>query len=85
MALQVEKRDGRLEDFDRSKIVASVVHAGGSPAEAEGVATQIEAWLQARTTQGPVKSSDLKIRVLDLLRPVNEEAAQSYETYKKET
>lgn len=85
MEIKVEKKDGRVEDYDRSKIVAGVVHAGGSPAEAEGIATQIEAWLQTKTSPEPVKSNDIRARVIDLLRPVNEEAAQSYETYKKET
>ena len=83
MPIKVEKKDGRLEDFDRNKVSGSVVKSGASPEKAESIATQIETWAQSAAMDGVIKSSDIKTKVLELLRSVNPEAAASFETYKK--
>ena len=83
MPIKVEKKDGRLEDFDRHKISGGVVKSGASPEEAESIVTQIETWAQGVAMGGVVQSSDIRTKVLELLRSVNPEAAASFETYKK--
>jgi len=80
---KVQKKDGSLEDFDRGKIVNGVIKAGGSSADAEQVATQIEAWLPTAAVNGIVKSTDIRTKGLEALRTVNPTVAASFESYRK--
>jgi transcriptional regulator NrdR family protein len=43
---KVQKKDGVLEDFDRTKIVNGLIKAGATEEEAEKVASEIDAWLR---------------------------------------
>lgn len=81
--LQVEKKDGSLEPFDRAKTKASMVNAGASDSQAESLTTQIEGWAKQTAKEGVVKSSQIREKVLEVLRPVNPEAADAFEKYKK--
>ena len=83
MPIKVEKKDGRLEDFDRNKINGGVVKSGVSSEEAENIATQVETWVQSAALDGVVQSSDIKTKVLELLQSIDPEAAVNFETYKK--
>lgn len=80
---KVQKKDGSLEDFDKSKIVNGVIKAGGSNVDAEQVATQIEAWLPTVAIGGIVKSVDIRTKGLEALRTVNPTVAASFESYQK--
>ena len=81
--LKVRKRDGRIEDFMRDKVAASVRKAGASPEVAESIGIQVESWAGDAATEGVIKSSEIRTKVLELLRPLNPKAATAYETYKK--
>lgn len=81
MPIRVEKKDSRLEDFDRNKVSSGIVKSGASAAEAESIANQIETWAQSATVGGVVKSSVIKTKVLELLRSVNPAAATTFEAY----
>jgi len=83
MPIKVEKKDGRLEDFDRNKVSGGIVKSGALPTEAETITNQIETWVQSAVVNGVVKSSAIRIKVLELVRSVNPEAAASFEAYKK--
>ena len=83
MPIKVEKKDGRLEDFDRNKISGGIVKSGASPEEAESVATQVETWARSAAVDGVVQSSDIRTKVLGLLQSVNPEVAVAFEAYKK--
>lgn len=83
MPLKVEKRDGTQEDFDRNKVTAGVVAAGGAPDVAENVASQVESWAQTTAVSGVVKSIDIRAKVLELLRVSNPEVASAFEAYQK--
>ena len=76
------KKDGTLEDFDRNKIVAGVVKAGGTPEDAEKVALAVEAGLPADASV-PVKYQDLRAKVLEVLGTVNPAAAAAFASYQK--
>lgn len=80
---KVQKKDGSLEDFDRGKITAGVMKAGGSAEDAEKVAAEIDAWLPTVAESGVVKSTDIRTKGLESLRQVNPTAANSFESYKK--
>lgn len=83
MPIKVQKKDGRLEDFDRSKISGGIVKSGATPEQAENVATQVENWVQTIAVNGVVSAAQIKEKVLEILRSVNPEAAVAFEAYRK--
>jgi transcriptional regulator NrdR family protein len=80
---QFMKKDGTLEDFDRNKIVAAVIKAGGSNQDGDKVAADVESWLPSVATGGPVKSQDVRAKVLEVLGIVNPAAAAGFAAYQK--
>jgi len=85
MPIKVKKKDGRLEDFDRNKVGGGVIKSGASPEEAKNIVAQIETWARSAAVDGVIKSSDIRTKVLALLRSVNPKAATTFEAYKKST
>lgn len=81
--IQVQKRDGSIEDFARTKVVGSLLLAGASPDQARSISGQIETWARTQSLEGKIKTSKIREKVLSLLRDDNPEAAKSYEGYKK--
>ena len=81
--IKVEKRDGRLESFDLNKVSNGVIQSGASPEEAEEITSKVEKWIPTIATNGVIKSSEIKTKVLELLQAVNPTAAASFEAYKK--
>ncbi len=80
--LQIQKQDGSLQDYDRRKLLTSLIRAQATPEQAMQVTTEIESWLIAQNTP-MVKSDDIKSRILEDLNKVNPDAAHAYEAYKK--
>lgn len=78
-----QKKDGTLENFDRNKIVNSVLKAGGANEDAEKVASAVEAWLPTAPVDKLVKFQDVHTQVLELLRGINPGAAASFAAYQK--
>lgn len=83
MNLQVEKKNGQLQAFDRSKVSAGLIRSGASVEEAENVASQVEVWAQNTAVDGIIKSLDLRAKVLEILKTVNEAVAIAFENYQK--
>lgn len=67
----------------RSKLLASMTKAGASQEEAEAVANQIEAWMEGMEGAGPIKTEDIRAKVLEYLGSSNPTAAEAYRKYKK--
>ena len=82
---KVQMKDGRIEDFDRNKIVNGVINAGCTPEEAEKVALEIENWLPTVAVDNVVKSADLRTKGLEVLGMVNQSAASTFVSYQKQT
>ena len=82
--MQVKKRDGRLEDFDREKIIQSVMAAGLMEEEAESLASEVEVWVGEVAEEGVVSTLKIRDKVLELLRGRDPESATRFEEYKKE-
>lgn len=80
---KVQKKDGAIEDYDRSKIVGGIIKAGGTQEEAEKVADLLEAWFPEVAKENVVSSMDIRVKGLELLKTVNPDVAASFETYKK--
>lgn len=83
MPLKVIKKDGQAENFDRNKVKYGLLKSGATPEQAEKIALQVEAWAQKMAVNGSVKTADIRPKVLEFLRMVNQEAASSFEAYKK--
>ena len=65
--VQIVKASGEKQEFDRNKIVATVIHAGGDKALAERVANEVE-----RQVRDGMKTSDvlkIALRILDKYKP----------------
>ena len=83
MPLKVMKKDGRIENFERSKVKNGVIKSGATPEQAEKVASQVEAWAQGAAVDGTIKSGDIRPKVLEFLKTINAEVASRFEAYKK--
>jgi transcriptional regulator NrdR family protein len=83
MNLQVQKKDGRLQPFEKEKVAAGLIRSGASVEEAENVASQVEAWAQTNAANGVVNSLDLRAKVLEVLKTVNANVATAFESYQK--
>jgi transcriptional regulator NrdR family protein len=83
MNLQVQKKDGQLQPFDRNKVLGGLVKSGVSAEQAESIAIQVEAWVQVAAHNGVVQSLEIRAKVLELLKAVNPTVAASFEAYQK--
>lgn len=81
--IKVQKKDGNLEDYDRKKILLSLIRAGANADQAEKVLSFIETWIKSLDTEY-VESSEIRNRILKNLRTINPNAAHGYELYKKQ-
>lgn len=79
--MQVIKRDGSVEDFDRGKLLVSMIAAGATPEQAEEGVKMIEGWIQAQT--GSVSTLVIRTRVAEYLKAQNPMAAGQYASYHK--
>jgi ribosomal protein L40E len=75
--VKVHKRSGELEEFDMSKLEASMIKAGAGQEEA----TRIAATVAGSVTEG-ADTAQLMLRAATELRRIDPEAAERYETYK---
>jgi len=80
---KVQKKNGQLEDFERNKIVNGLLKSGATENEAEEIATEVENWLPTVAENGIVKTADIRIKVLEVLRNINPLAADNFENYQK--
>ena len=77
--VKVKKRDGKIEDFKLSKIVAGCEKAGSNAEQALCVATEILTSVADKTVVPAVELSD---RVVSELRKVNETASEAFDEYR---
>lgn len=83
MDLNVEKKDGRIEIFQSAKLRGGMIYAGASAQEAENISSEVEKWSLENAKDGMIKTSKIRVKVLELLRKVNPDAADAFEAYKK--
>ncbi|KKR66786.1 MAG: hypothetical protein UU09_C0046G0012 [Microgenomates group bacterium GW2011_GWA2_40_6] len=80
---QVQKKDGSLTDFDRSKIVNGVIMSGATPEQAEQVAAGVDGWLPTVMVNNVVKTADIRVKLLEILKAINPAAGATFESYQK--
>lgn len=81
--MQVKKRDGRLEEFDREKLKRGFVAAGVADDEAEGYTGQVEDWAQSEAQDDVIASTAIWAKVVEILEESDSEAASRYKAYRE--
>lgn len=79
--IQVRKKDGSLEDFNREKVYNSLLAAGLTPVDADEVADQIQVWVGE--SDQIISTAEIRERSIDLMKTKDVAAAERYKTYKK--
>jgi len=80
--MQVQKKDGSLQEFDSEKIVNGLLNTGLSAEEAEDLASEAEDFF-IESAKETINWQEIKTKVLELLKEVNPDAAQTFESYQK--
>jgi transcriptional regulator NrdR family protein len=83
MNLQVQKKNGTMQPFDRTKVLSGLVKSGATSEQAEIVTSQVEAWAQTGAQNGVIGSLELRTKVLEFLKVVNPVAGAAFESYQK--
>jgi len=64
---KIQKKDGALENYDRTKLLLSMMRAQAKPDEAEQALTQIETWLTGLKSEF-VTTEELHGKVAEVLK-----------------
>ena len=77
--VNVRKRNGTTERFDRNKLKESITNAGANNQTASKVAEKVEPMVR----EG-MRTTDIKVQVASELRCMDRGAAENYESFKQE-
>ncbi|KKQ36452.1 MAG: hypothetical protein US53_C0051G0002 [Candidatus Woesebacteria bacterium GW2011_GWA1_37_7] len=80
--IKVEKRDGKLEDFECEKIIRVVSAAGLDNREAKILCDQIELWL-GKIKEPKITSLQVRDQVLVEIQKINKNAAKKFIWFEK--
>jgi transcriptional regulator NrdR family protein len=83
LQVKVRKADGSVEPWNYDKVLNSVAKAGVALSVAENVILILEAWARNVSKEGIVNSSDVRDKIIEVLRGVDPIAADAYQVYKK--
>ena len=81
--IKVKKRDGKVEVWDYNKILTSIGKSMVPLKKAEEVATSIEKWIKEEAAKGIVTSTQVRDKVIEVLKEIDPVAADNYQAYKK--
>jgi len=81
--VKVQKKDGRIEDFDREKLRKSVFSAGATDSQSQLVTKEIEKWLYGVASGEIINTRTIRNRVIDFLEEKNPKIAKAYQAYQK--
>ena len=82
MELKVEKRDKSLEDYNPGKITKVLVAAVLEKNQAKEISDRVTKWLKEKNIQ-QVSSSDIRKKIIEILKEVDSQAHDFYVWYKK--
>ena len=80
---KVIKRDGSIQDFDKSKVMDGILKSGASMEVAEAVALDVEAVFSDKTDEDKVSYLDIKAEVVNSLESKDPDCVQKYASYQK--
>ena len=81
--MQVKKRDGRVQEFERSKLKGSLVSAGLTDENAESLVADVEVWMEGAAEEGVVDSQAIWEKVVEELEVLDPDAAEAYESFRE--
>src|SRR3990172_8361089 len=70
VTVKIQKKDGTLQDYNRTKLLLSMMRAQASPNEAEQALGAVESWLSQISTD-TVNSQDIHAKVMEALKSIN--------------
>ena len=82
MKIQVIKKDGTLEDFEKDKIERVTLAAGLSQEQAKKLASDIEKWVES-LGKNQIPTLQIRNQVLSELNNLNQFAANAFLWYEK--
>lgn len=82
--MQVRKRDGRLEEFDRNKLKGGLVTAGASEEDAERYTTEVETWAGETAENDVIEATAIWQKVVEVLEASEPETAKTYKSFRIE-
>ena len=81
--LRVLKTTGKIEDFQCTKIINGILKAGGTSDQAEEISHKITDWIVQQRSPKPTKTTEIREKVLQLLKEVNPQAGETFVNYRK--
>lgn len=78
MVVQIVKKDGKTEPFQRQKIVNSCTSVGAPADVAAGIADEIE-----KVVRDQMPTSEIRAMVLGRLKKIRQDWAKAWEEYEK--
>lgn len=81
--MQVEKRDGSLQEFDRNKLKGGLMSAGLADEDAESLTVDVEAWMEDVAEDDTVASQAIWEKVVDELEYLDPDVAEKYRGFRE--
>ncbi|MDD3531754.1 MAG: ATP cone domain-containing protein [Candidatus Shapirobacteria bacterium] len=81
--VKIQKKDGRIEDFDKEKLERSVFSAGATKGQSQLVTQEVEEWLYNVALEEIVNTQEIRNKIIGSLTEKNPRAAKSYQEYQK--
>lgn len=82
--MKIQKKDGRIEEFDKEKLRKSVLAAGATQDQAQLVTSEVENWLYSVGSEEIIGTQAIRNKVIDSLAEKNPKAVENYRGYKKQ-
>lgn len=80
---KVKKSDGSLQEWDDNKLFNSLVSAGIPQEDARAILILLKSYAKRANMGGVVHSTDLKAKIIVILKITHPAAAIAFESYKK--
>jgi hypothetical protein len=81
-AFRVKKKNDELQDWDDNKLLNSLIAAGVPQEEARAILVLLRAYAKRASMGGVIHSSDIKAKIIVMLKITHPAAAIAYESYK---
>lgn len=81
--LKVVKRDGKAEEWNSDKLIASITKAGVPVEAAQNIASQLADWAKSSGSDGTISSNMIRDKVIELMTTEYPAEADNYKAYKK--
>lgn len=82
--VKVQKKDGRIEEFDEEKLKKSVLAAGATDSQSQLVTQEMQEWLYNVALEEIVDTQTIRGKVAKSLAEKNPKAAKNYQGYRKQ-